>query len=171
MPSTTSTFSVEVESFAELQNDFVALTDEMLWCSVATVDHRGRPRIRIFHVEWALEGDRPVGRVTTRRTPALTAHIAGNRFVSCSYWTVKHRTVIADCEASWIDDDVSKAIVWDVMAPKASKLGFDPYAAWPGGPTDPQFEVLRLDPWRVQVTLPDLEAGQTINSSRVWHAC
>lgn len=163
-------FSTEVERFADLEDDFLALTDEIVWCTVATVDRRQRPRSRIMHVAWELDGGRPVGRITTRRTPLLTAHLARNDFVSCTYWTPKHRVVYADCQASWVDDTAAKARAWEVMALKASRLRFDPYAAWPGGPTDPTFEVIRLDPWRVQVTLPDLEAAQTIASSRVWHA-
>ena len=167
--STLTTFSAEVGAFAELQDDFLALTDRIVWCTVATVDHRQRPRTRILHVAWAIEDGRPVGRVTTRKTPVNTAHLAGNHFVSCAYWTAEHNAVFADCQAAWVEDWSAKTRAWDVMAPKARRLGFDPDAAWPGGPADPNFCVLRLDPWRVQVTLPDLEAGQTIASSRVWH--
>jgi hypothetical protein len=57
-----------------------------------------------------------------------------------------------------------------MVAHEAKQRGFDAYAVWPGGAADPGFEVLRLVPWRVQVTLPDLANGQTIGSSRVWHA-
>jgi hypothetical protein len=162
-------FSTEVERFADLQDDFLEVTDEVIWCTLATVDRHRRPRSRMMHVAWEVDGG-PVGRITTRRTPLLTEHIARNDYVSCSYWTPRHRVVYADCRASWIEDAEAKARAWDVMAPKAVRLGFDPYAAWPGGSTDPSFEVLRLDPWRVQITLPDLEARQTVASSRVWHA-
>ncbi|HEV2887534.1 MAG TPA: hypothetical protein VGX49_11525 [Jatrophihabitans sp.] len=168
--TTITTFSTEVETFAELQDDFLALTDRIVWCTVATVDRQQRPRTRILHVAWEIDGDRPVGRVTTRRTPVKTDHLARNNFVSCSYWTAQHDVVFADCQASWVDDQEAKERAWNVMAPKAVRLGYDPYAAWPGGPTDPTFCVLRFDPWRVQVTLADLGAGQTIHSSRVWHA-
>jgi len=161
---------VEVDGFGDLEDDFFAITDEIVWCTLATVDRLQRPRSRMMHVAWAVEDGVPVGRITTRRTPLLTAHLARNDFVSCSYWTPKHRVVYADCRASWVEDDAARQRAWDVMAAKALRLGFDPYAAWPGGWHDPTFEVLRLDPWRVQVTLPDLEAGQTIASSRIWHA-
>jgi hypothetical protein len=168
--STMTGFSADVGTFADLQDDFLALTNEIVWCTVATVDGRGRPRSRILHIAWTVEDGCPVGRVTTRRSPVKTAHLARNNFVSCSYWTAKHNAVFADCQAAWVRDRAAKARAWDVMAPRAIELGFDPYRAWPGGPIDPQFEVLRLDPWRIQVTLPDLGSGRTIASSRVWHA-
>lgn len=168
--ATATKLHAEVERFADLEDDFLAVTDEIIWCTLATVDRRQRPRSRMMHVAWAIEDGLPVGRITTRRTPLLTAHLAENDFVSCSYWTPAHRVVYADCRATWVDDAPAKQRAWDVMAPKALRLGFDPYTAWPGGPADPTFEVLRIDPWRVQVTLPDLDAGQTVASSRIWHA-
>ncbi len=160
----------EVAAFSDLAADFVAVTDEVIWCTVATVDRRGRPRSRVMHVAWTVEDDRPVGRITTRRTPLWTAHLAADPFVSCTYWTPAHRAVYADCAAAWIEADAEKQAAWAVMAPKARRLGFDPDAAWPGGWQDPTFEVVRLEPWRIQVTLPDLDAGLTIASSRIWHA-
>lgn len=168
--ATATGFSNEVEQFGELEEEFLALTDSIVWCTLATVDRRNRPRTRMMHVAWSVEGGWPVGHITTRRTPLLTAHLAHNDYVSCSYWTKEHRSVYVDCRAAWVDDPEGKQRAWDVMAPKALQLGFDPYAAWPGGPDDPTFEVLRLNPWRVQITLPDLEAAQTIASSRVWRA-
>jgi general stress protein 26 len=166
----TTTFSTEVGQFADLQDDFLAVTDEIVWCTLATVDRHGRPRSRVMHVAWVVEDGRPVGRITTRRTPLLTAHLAGNEYVSCSYWNTSHRSVYADCRAAWLSDRQAMQRAWDVMVPEALRLGFDPYEAWPGGPSDPTFEVLRLDPWRVQITLPDLQAARTVDSSRVWHA-
>src|SRR6266849_9194235 len=101
--ATTTKLHTEVERFADLQDDFLAVTDEIIWCTVATVDRRQRPRSRVMHVAWEVEDGRPVGRITTRRTPLLTAHLARNDFVSCSYWTPEHRVVYADCQASWVD--------------------------------------------------------------------
>jgi hypothetical protein len=167
---TTTTFSTEVESFVELREDFVRLTTDIAWCTVATVDRQDRPRSRIFHVSWEIDDGRPIGWVTTSRSPTKTAHLERNPHVSCSYWTPAHDAIFVDCRVSWIDDSEGKHHVWDVITPEAARLGFDPYAAWEGGPTDPMFEVLRLDPWRVQVTLQDLASGRTIGSSRVWHA-
>jgi hypothetical protein len=62
--------------------------------------------------------------------------------------------------------DEDEQHVWDIVAAEAQRQGFDPYAIWAEGAADPKFEVLRLDPWRVQ----DLGHGEPIGSSRVWHA-
>lgn len=167
---TTTAFSTEVGAFTELHEDFVRLTNEIVWCTVATVDEKDRPRSRILHVSWEIDDGRPIGWATTSRTPTKTAHLARNPFVSCSYWTQAHDVVYADCETAWIDDIETKRHVWDVAAREAARLGFDVYDVWKEGPTDPTFEVLRLDPWRVQITLQDLANGQTVGSSRVWHA-
>jgi hypothetical protein len=169
MKATLTAFSTEVETFEDLEDDFLDITEDIIWCTLATVDRRGRPRSRVMHVAWAVEDGRPVGRITTRRTPLLTAHLQSNDFVSCTYWTPRHRVVYADCRAAWVDDEDARRRAWDVMAPKALRLGFDPYEAWPGGPADRTFEVLRLDPWRMQVTLPNPVEARTVASSRVWH--
>lgn len=56
------------------------------------------------------------------------------------------------------------------MAEEAASRGFDALSVWPQGADDPGFLVLRLDPWRVQITLQDLANGRTVDTSRVWHA-
>lgn len=168
-----SAFSTEVD-FPELTDDFLRLTRSIGWCTVATVDRKDRPRSRILHVSWEIGrdagGDRPIGWVSTPRSPVKTAHLAHNPFVSCSYWSPAHDAVFADCEASWAEDEASVAHVWDLVSTEARERGFDPYAQWPEGAADPGFQVLRLVPWRVQITLQDLAHGETIGSSRVWHA-
>jgi general stress protein 26 len=169
MTSTTTTFSTEVE-FADLQDDFVQLTTKIGWCAVATIDQRDRPRTRILHVSWEIDDSRPIGWVSTSRSPIKTAHLARNPHVSCGYWSSAHDAVFADCRASWVEDGESKRHVWDLIAAEAVKRSFDPYSVWTSGADDPTFEVLRFDAWRVQVTRQDLVHGKTIGSSRVWHA-
>jgi len=168
MTSTTA-FSAEVR-FDELGADFQRLTGEIGWCSVATVDRKNRPRNRMLRVTWEIADDHPIGWISTRRSPVKTAHLARNPYVSCSYWTPAHDAVFADCTATWVETGEDKQHVWGIVAAEAQRQGFDPYAIWAEGAADPKFEVLRLDPWRVQVTLQDLEHGETIGSSRVWHA-
>jgi hypothetical protein len=165
---TATRFSAEV-GFAELRADFLRLTAEIGWCVVATVDQKDRPRSRILHVFWE-DGEVPVGWVSTRRSPVKTAHLARNPYLSCGYWTSAHDAVFVDCRASWVGDTEPKRHVWDMIAVEAGRRGFDPHSVWPDGPSDAGFEVLRLDPWRIQVTLADLAKGETIGSSRVWHA-
>ncbi|GAA4084696.1 pyridoxamine 5'-phosphate oxidase family protein [Actinomadura miaoliensis] len=164
-----ATFSTEVP-FADLHDDFLRLTTEIGWCSVATVDGKGRPRTRILHVSWETGDGAPVGWVSTSRSPVKTAHLARNPYVSCGYWTPAHDAVFADCRARWAEDDASRRHAWTLVAAEARERGFDPYAVWRDGANDSDFNVLRLDPWRIQITLADLARGETVASSRVWHA-
>jgi general stress protein 26 len=167
---TMTTFSSEVPSFADLEDDFLRLTVAIGWCTVATVDRKDRPRSRILHVSWEIRDGRPVGWVSTGKSPTKTTHLTHNPYVSCSYWNPAHDAVFVDCRASWVEDEATKGHVWTLVETEAKQRGFDAYAVWPGGAGDAGFQVLRLDPWRAQVTLQDLEHGQTIGSSRVWHA-
>lgn len=41
-----------VNSFDEIQNDFLAIVSKIVWCSVATIDTQGRPRSRVLHPMW-----------------------------------------------------------------------------------------------------------------------
>jgi hypothetical protein len=99
MTSITTTFSTEVES-AELQDDFVRLTTEIGWYTVATVDQRDRPRTCILHASWEIDDGRLIGWVSTSRSPRKTAHLARNSYVSCSNWSSAHDAVFADLGGS-----------------------------------------------------------------------
>lgn len=46
---------------AEIEGDFLRITADVVWCTVATVDRRGRPRTRILHPIWEVVDGRPVG--------------------------------------------------------------------------------------------------------------
>ncbi|MFD8382836.1 hypothetical protein ACFV2X_30720 [Streptomyces sp. NPDC059679] len=43
-------------------------------------------------------------------------------------------------------------------------VGYDPRGYWHGGPTDPEYHVVRIEPWRVQVL-----RGTDLRS-RIWTA-
>ena len=43
---------MRVSAFADIEKDFLARVRQIVWCSVATVDRRGRPRSRILHPLW-----------------------------------------------------------------------------------------------------------------------
>jgi hypothetical protein len=40
---------MEVANFAEIEPIFTQRIQQMVWCNVATVDRRNRPRSRILH--------------------------------------------------------------------------------------------------------------------------
>ena len=49
-----------------VEEEFIAVAHRIVWCGVATVDRRGRPRTRILHPYWERTGDGVRGWVVTR---------------------------------------------------------------------------------------------------------
>jgi hypothetical protein len=143
------------------QEQFVAIAHRIVWCSVATVDRRGRPRSRLMHPVWELAGDGALrGLVTTRPTPLKRAHLGHSPFVSCSYWDQEHDTAVAECHARWLDgDEIPDA--WERVKAPAPPVGHDPAAIWPDGPDSPDCAFLELTPWRLAVrTAASLYRGE-----------
>jgi Pyridoxamine 5'-phosphate oxidase len=138
-------------SFQSIEEDFLRISAEVVWATVATVDSRGRPRTRILHPYWEVVDGRPVGWVATVRSPLKSKHLAANPFVSVSYWSPKQETAHADCRASWADDKRER--VWNLFLEAEPPLGYDPATLpqWKDGPLGGEFAVLRLDPWRVMI--------------------
>lgn len=156
-------------SFAPFQEDFLAFTSEIVWCTVTTVDPQGRPRSRVLHPIFEVRDGLPFGWVMTGQTPVKTAHLTANPHVACSYWSPAQHTVAIDCVASWVDDLPTKRQVWDLFATTPPPLGYDPDAFGVlGGPENPLFTPLKLDPWRVAI-LRFAGWDQEI-APRVWRA-
>lgn len=135
---------------ADALDAFMATAERIVYCSLATVDLQGRPRSRLVHAVWERDGAGLVGWVGSRPTPMRRAHLAGNRFVSCFYWDPAHDVAVAECEATWIEDDAGRREAWERLAAAPAPMGYDPEPIWPGGPTGEDFVALRLDPWRLQ---------------------
>ena len=91
---------MRVKSFTEIADEFKRRADHIVWCTMATVDAKGRPRSRILHPIW--EG--PVGWIATGRHSTKSQHIESTPFVSISYWTPEHEQIYAECRASWAED-------------------------------------------------------------------
>ena len=129
--------------------DFVAVAHRIVWCTVATVDRRGRPRSRVMHPVWQLTPDGGLhALVSARPTPLKRAHIAHSLFVSCSYWDPQHDVAVAECHAQWVTD---RRAAWERVASVPPPVGFDPAMIWPDGPESPDCAFLRLTPWRLSV--------------------
>ena len=152
-----------------VQHEFVQVAHRVVWCTVATVDRRGRPRSRVMHPIWETAPDGTlIGWVTARRTSLKVAHLAHTPFVSCSYWSPDHDTAVAECGARWEADVAETERVWELCRTAPAPLGHDPAAIWPDGPASADAGLLRLDPWRLRVLLlADLTAGRP---GRSWHA-
>jgi hypothetical protein len=143
--------------------DALAVTRRVVWCAMTTVDRRGRPRNRVVHPVWeVVDGPEGVGLrgwVTSRRSPVKAAHLAANHHVGCAYVGADHDVAYLDCTARWADAD-ERRHAWDLCRSLPAPAGFDPAVIWPDGPDAPGAEVLRLDPYRVQVGLAaDLAEG------------
>jgi hypothetical protein len=138
---------------------FVEIAHRVVWCTLATVDGRGRPRSRLVHPVWRIGSDGElVGRVSSRRTSPKSAHLAANPYASCSYWDPAHDVAVAECHAAW---DPEPEESWPVFREPAPPVGFDPEAMFAGGLSSPDAGIVVLRPWRVRWgRAADLAAGQ-----------
>ena len=63
------------------------------------------------------------------------------------------------------DWPAEKARLWDMFAATPPPVGYDPITFWPDGKEAPRFGVIRLIPWRIEVTsLADLMKG----GGKIW---
>lgn len=148
----TATQVRRVTSFASLRPDVADILGHINYATMTTVDRKGRPRSRVLIAVWELDGDRLVGWLATFKTPVKAAHIAHNPHVTTSYWSPRQDVVSIDSVAEWIDDPEVKHQVWELYRGGSPPgVGYDPQRFWPAGPDEPDFHVLRLEPWRVQM--------------------
>ena len=146
---------MEVQSFTEIEAEFVNRTHRIVWCTVATVNRQGRPRSRILHPLW--EGS--TGWVATNRHSLKEKHLQHNPHVSLSYWDQQHQQIYADCTAAWEESLSEKQRLWDLFKNTPPPLGYDVGMFWKG-PGDPQYGLLKLTPWRIELSsLDDLFKG------------
>jgi general stress protein 26 len=160
--------SDQVSSFGEIATPFDEGVRRIVWCTVSTVDRRGRPRGRILHPYW--EGS--TGWILTNRNSHKAKHLAASPWVSCSYWDPRHERVHAECRAEWVDEVAAKRRIWELFRNAPEPYGYDPIGFWPKGPDDPGTGLLRLEPWRIELwTVP--EGGPTPGNPfrvTVWRA-
>ncbi len=149
---------MEVSSFREIEVAFQQRIERMVWCNVATVDRRNRPRSRIVHPLW--EGS--IGWITTRRNMHKAKHLAHNPYVSLAYIADVARPVYVDCKTEWVEDLDQKQHVWNLCLETPPPLGFDPAPIYVRA-DHPDFAVLKLLPWRIDLVNPPAE-------HLVWHA-
>lgn len=151
-------YAVPVTSFAEIEREFTERVRREPRCSVATLDTRDRPRSRVWHPIW--EGG--TGYIATRRHTLKTRHLAHNPYVSLAYVIEVWRPVYADCRAQWDDTTAGKQRVWGLFLNTPPPVGYDPAPLFVA-PENPEFGVLKLDPWRIELV-------DGPGESRVWRA-
>jgi general stress protein 26 len=138
----------DVADFADLAAEFDARTRRIVWCTVATVASNGAPWTRILHPIW--EG--PVGWIATTRQSLKARHLEHEARISLTYWDAAQDVVSVRGRATWADDPATKKRVWDLYARTPPPLGYDPSLFWQGGPLDPVFGLLRVDPTHIALT-------------------
>lgn len=139
-------------NIAEVAPAFVKMAHEIVWCTVATVDSRGRPRSRVLHPIWEWDGEALTGWVGTGPTPVKRAHLEASPYVSCNYWSPGQDTCVAECAAQWAFDDQTRQKIWDMYIQAPAPLGYDPsiIPGWDNALSE-SFAVLKMTPWRVRV--------------------
>ncbi|MFP6806485.1 MAG: pyridoxamine 5'-phosphate oxidase family protein [Pseudomonadales bacterium] len=152
---------MSIENFSTIQEEFDRRVNAIVWCTVSTVDRKGRPRSRILHPIW--EGE--TGWIATGRNSFKAKHLADNPYVSLCYWDPDHKQIYADCKTEWDEDQVNKERIWELFKSTPPPLGYDPAMIWKGA-DDPEFGLLKLTPWRIELSsLHEMSAGQ---APQVW---
>jgi len=154
---------MEVASFSEIEEEFNKRVQRIVWCTAATMDRKGRPRTRILHPIW--EG--ATGWIATGRHSLKEKHLVGNPHLSLTYWDPQHQQIYADCKAEWVDEAAEKRRIWDLYKNTPPPLGYDPGMIWQAGPDDPGYGLLKLTPWRIEISsIMDMMSGKP---PLVWH--
>jgi general stress protein 26 len=153
---------MDVASFDDIADEFGARVARIAWCSAATVDRKRRPRQRILHPIY----EREIGYIATGRHSFKEKHLAANPHVSLSYWDPQHQQVYYDATAEWLDGMADTRRIWELYKNTPPPLGYDPAMIWKDGVEDPEFGVLKLTPWRIE--LYGLGNMATLEPPKVW---
>jgi hypothetical protein len=144
-----------------VQKEFLDRAHRIVWCSVATVGPDHRPRTRILHPIWELY-DELTGWIVTRATPVKVRHLAHSPYVSCSYWEPGHEVAVADCDAEWVTDAVTRQRVWELYRDAPAPLGYDFWSVFPDGPSGESPSLLRLTPYRLRLADVETLSGRKV---------
>jgi len=122
--------------------DVEAATRKAVWCALATRSQDG-PRVRIVHPTW--DGE-TLWFATGTGTPK-TREIAADPQVDVQFQVAPPDFVhvLVRGRARSVSDTAEKKRLWDV-------IDYDLSAFWPGGPTDPNYTLIRIDPERVELS-------------------
>lgn len=156
---------MDVKSFSEIKDEFEARVSSIVWASVTTVDRKGRTRARMLHPIWEIVDGAPVGWIATGRDSLKSKHLAGNSYVSLTYWDPRHEQIMADCNTEWVEDLGEKQRLWDLFGSTPEPYGYNLGMFWKDV-NDPTYGLLKLSPWRVEAwTVGEMSSGQP---AKVW---
>lgn len=137
---------MEVTHFSEIEEEFLQRVHTMVWCSVATIDRKQRPRSRILHPIW--EG--ATGWIATHPHSHKAQHLEHCPYISLAYITNIQQPVYVDGRVEWIENLDQKRRIWELFKNAPPPLGFDPARDYIS-PDHPYFGVLKVIPWRIDL--------------------
>jgi general stress protein 26 len=146
---------MEVSTFVDMQPEFMDRVQKAVYCNMATIDCKGRPRSRIMHPIW----DGSIGWVISWPESHKAKHLVHNPYVSLAYIHDKNKPVYVDAVAEWIDNVTEKHRIWELHKTTTPPLGFDPQPHY-GTINHQYYGLLRFTPWRIE--LGDLQAEPII---------
>lgn len=122
--------------------DVAAASRKAVWAALATVE-AGAPRVRLVHPTWEDEtlwfatgtGSAKVRQLRADPRVDVQYQVAPPDFVH----------VLVRGRAAIVEDAAEKARVWDV-------IDYDLAQFWPGGPSDPAYTLVRIEPARVELS-------------------
>ena len=147
---------IKVSKFEELQEEFMRRVAEAVYCSMATIDLKNRPRSRIMHPIW----DGPIGWAISWPESGKAKHLRANPYVTLGYIHDRDNPVYADCTAEWVSADSEKWRIWELYKSTPPPLGFDPEPHY-GDIHHKYYGLLKFIPWRI-------ELGSLTSESIVW---
>jgi general stress protein 26 len=136
---------MQIAAFSEIEQEFIERVHQIVWCNVATIDSKNRPRSRVLHPIW--EGQ--TGWIATRRHSLKSRHLDLNPYVSLAYIADPIKPVYVDCQAEWIDEPEQKQRIWNMFKEAAPPLGYDPGMIFKSI-DNPEYGLLKLIPWRIE---------------------
>jgi len=137
---------VEMLQFEDLQVEFLARVSQAVYCSMATIDRKGRPRSRIMHPIW----DGPIGWAISWPESHKAKHLAHNPHISLAYIYDKNKPVYVDAVTEWVEDIGEKQRIWDLHRSTPAPLGFNPQPHY-GSIDHPYYGLLKFTPWRIEL--------------------
>ena len=152
---------MSVADFAAVAEEFHRRVSKTVWCTLATVDPRGRARTRIVHPVW----DGPSGWVGSRAGTPKLGHLAAHADVSLLSWVPPdHEQVTIDARATVETAPEARRAAWNALQAPTPPYGFDPAPIWPGGPEGDDFVAIRLVAHRIELF------GAHADGATVWKA-
>jgi len=136
----------DVQSFDEIQGDFLQAVEKIVWCNMATVDTQGRPRSRVLHPMW--EGS--TGWILTSPQSLKAKHINGNSHISLAYIADPLKPIYIEATVGWVDDAEEKQRIWTLFETTPEPYGYKP-AQFFGSVDSPNYGVLKVTPWLIDM--------------------